>query len=83
MDGLCEGLKLHDFLGAVQRNPDLCRAFFIAEDSATVFAMDKEKFISSIMPQYSDEGSNKKKKEVEVYSYFISYLEMLTDNGKM
>ena len=76
-----EGLKLYGVLQMMQHNPEGGRLLMCHSE---VWHTTPQEFLDSLQqPEYSAEGSNLRKVEVDVFTYLVQFLEDLSSEGKV
>ena len=73
------GMENFNALPTIRKHRDIFRFVFIPSN---VFAWDFELLCNFLTPSYSEEGSNLKKKEIEVYKAFLDFVEACFKDGK-
>jgi len=73
------GLENYNALSIIKSNQNLFRVVFTPSN---VFIWDYDLVRSTLLPYYSEHGSNKKVKEVDTYKAFLDFLEICFKDGK-
>ena len=76
---LTEGLKCYGLLQVMKKNSSLFNFVFCPNDK---LIRDFKSFTDMLMPVFSDDGSNKKVREVIVYKRFADLIERCFLDGK-
>ena len=75
---LTSGLDIHGLLAVIRNNETAFEECFVKRNRKLVV----EDLLGIISTEFSENGSNKFEKEVDIYKYFIDFLEYCSDNGK-
>ena len=73
LNALARGLNVHGLLDEMKKSPEMFRSHFV---HTTVKQLTLEQLVGLIAPKWTDiDGSNKKRVEVDLYKYFLDFLE--------
>ena len=50
---------------------------------STIFCWDYASFVECLKPQFSEDGSNRKREEITTYKAFLDFLEICFHEGKI
>ena len=79
LDQIREGLKCYNLLEKVQLHPDLMKYVFCND---LLFQWTFHKFEEFAKPSYSEEGSTRRAKEIDVFKAFLDVMEHCFYEGK-
>jgi len=77
---LTEGLNCYNLLNVMKENKDLFQVLFCPSKK---FKWDFETVRQKMKPQFSDDGTNTKIKEVSVYKMFLDFVERCFFDGNL
>ena len=73
LNALARGLNVHGLLDEMKKSPEMFHSHFV---HTTVKQLTVEQLVGLIAPKWTDiDGSNKKRVEVDLYKYFLDFLE--------
>ena len=76
---ISEGMEIYHGLSTIKTDIELFRPVFTISDR---FTWEYETLCDMLCPVYSEEGSNKKIKEINAYKCFLDFLEASFKDGK-
>ena len=76
---LSDGFDIRGLKGLMQDKPPLLEGLLVAGKKELLFAV----FNDNLDPQFSERGSNKRAKEMELFQVFSDYLKFLSFDGKV
>ena len=79
LDQMIEGLRSFGVLECIKKHPDLLQPVFT---KSSIFSVNAETFLESMQGEFSEPGSNTKEAEVNMYKFFVDYIEDCECSGK-
>ena len=80
VEQLVHGMQLYDLLSKIRQKPLVSLKLFSITEN--IFEWTYQEFCVSISPEYSEDGSNYKNKEIDVFKMFLDAMEVIANNGK-
>ena len=79
LNEIMSGLRTFNLLGIMKEKGKIFKSVFCPSQ---IFAWKYKEFVEVINPNFSEDGSNSKRKEVETYKYFLDFIEQCFKDGK-
>jgi hypothetical protein len=79
LDQMIEGLHAFGILQSIKENAKLLEPVFA---KSSIFAVNAETFLQNMHGEFSEDGSNMKEIEINIYKYFSDYIEECKYSGK-
>jgi len=73
------GLNCFNVLDIIKNNKDVFKFVFCPSD---IFNWKHEAFVQMLDPSFSEEGCNKKQKEISSYKHFLDFIEGCFKDGR-
>ena len=80
LSNISSGLECFGFLNIMKAKPDV---FYHVFCPGNIFSWDYDSLVRRLTPNYSEDGSNDKLKEVHVYEIFVDFVESSFIDGKV
>ena len=79
LNEIASGLAIYHFNTVLKDQLDLFKYVFCPSE---LFRWDYETFLNSLVPDFDDDGSNRKNKETITYKAFLDFVQMCFHDGK-
>ena len=79
LDQMIEGLRSFGMFECIKENAKLLEPVFA---KSSIFSVNAETFLGSMVGEFSETGSNTKEVEINVYKFFNDYIEDCEYSGK-
>ena len=79
LDQFVTGLNVNDTLKMIKQNKDVMKHLFTMSEK---FVPSVDYLLDHIHGEFSEDGSNKKTKEIDIFKHFTDYIEDIGFSGK-
>ena len=80
LDQMIEGLRSFDVLECIKKHADLLQPVFA---KSSIFSVNAKTFLESMQGEFGEPGSNAKEAEINIYKFFVDYIEDCECSGKL
>ena len=80
LDQMIEGLRSFGVLECIKKHAGLLQPVFA---KSSIFSVNAETFLESMQGEFSEPGSNAKEAEINIYKFFVDYIEDCECSGKL
>jgi len=79
LDQLRMGLESFGLLEALQGNKDILQPLFM--EGSSIFKPTRDLILDSVVAEFSEDGTNAKMKEIDIFKYFHDFLMDCSETG--